>query len=170
MKNGILLAVGLLIAAVAGAQEIKKLSVDELDAYIAKSDKPLVVNFWATWCSSCVEEIPYFISTVKEKYNDQVELLLVSLDVKRYYPQTIKAFAAKKNFSVPIAWLNESNADVFCPRIDKAWGGEIPVTLMVNNNKSYRKFYDRGLTQVQFERELKTLVEPGNADGKMTNK
>src|SRR4051794_24014741 len=158
MKNWFLLTLGMVIAACAGAQEVKKISVDELDAYIAKSDKPLVVNFWATWCASCVEEIPYFISTVKEKYNDQVELLLVSLDVKRYYPQTIKAFVAKKNFSAPIAWLNETNADIFCPRIDSRWGGEIPVTLMVNNNKRYRKFYDRGLTQVQFERELKTLV------------
>jgi thiol-disulfide isomerase/thioredoxin len=159
MKKLFLFTMGILLAAFAGAQEIKKLSIDDLDAYIAKSDKPLVVNFWATWCSSCVEEIPYFISTVKEKYSNQVELLLVSLDVKRYYPATIKAFAAKKNFVAPIAWLSESNADVFCPRIDNRWGGEIPVTLMVNNNKSYRKFFDRALTQPQLEMELKTLVE-----------
>jgi thiol-disulfide isomerase/thioredoxin len=149
----------LLTGFAAGAQEIKKVNIDELQAYIAKSDKPLVVNFWATWCSSCVEEIPYFISTVKEKYQDKVELLLVSLDVKRYYPQTIKAFAEKKNFTASIAWLSESNADIFCPKIDDRWGGEIPVTLMVNNNKNYRKFYDRALTQRQLEIELQTLVE-----------
>ena len=149
----------LLTGFAAGAQEIKKVNIDELQAYIAKSDKPLVVNFWATWCSSCVEEIPYFISTVKEKYQDKVELLLVSLDVKRYYPQTIKAFAEKKNFTASIAWLSESNADIFCPKIDNRWGGEIPVTLMVNNNKNYRKFYDRALTQRQLEIELQTLIE-----------
>jgi len=159
MKKMFLFTIGVLLAALAGGQEIKKLSIDDLDAYIAQSDKPLVVNFWATWCSSCVEEIPYFISTVKEKYSNQVDLLLVSLDVKRYYPYTIKAFAAKKNFAAPIAWLNESNADVFCPRISNRWGGEIPVTLLVNNNKSYRKFIDRALTQPQLEIELKTLVE-----------
>jgi len=159
MKKLFLFAIGLSLAGLAGAQEIKKLSIDDLDAYIAKSNKPLVVNFWATWCSSCVEEIPYFISTVKEKYGTQVELLLVSLDVKRYYPATIKAFAARKNFVAPIAWLSETNADVFCPRINNRWGGEIPVTLMVNNQKSYRKFIGRALTQPQLELELKTLVE-----------
>jgi len=159
MKKLCLFAIGLLLATLAGAQEIKKLSIDDLDAYIAKSNKPLVVNFWATWCSSCVDEIPYFISTVKEKYGNQVELLLVSLDVKRYYPTTIRAFAAKKNFVAPIAWLSETNADVFCPRINNRWSGEIPVTLMVNNPKSYRKFIGRALTQPQLELELKTLVE-----------
>ncbi|MBS1565153.1 MAG: redoxin domain-containing protein, partial [Bacteroidetes bacterium] len=136
MKNLLFAAIVLCCSLPAAAQPIKKLSIDELDSYIAKSNKPLVVNFWATWCSSCVEEIPYFISTVKEKYSDQVELLLVSLDVKRYYPQTIKAFAEKRNFAAPIVWLNESNADVFCPRIDNRWGGEIPVTLFVNNGRN----------------------------------
>ena len=150
----------LLLSVTVRAQEIKKLSIDELQSYITKSDKPLVVNFWATWCSSCVEEIPYFISTVRDKYGSKVELLLVSLDVKRYYPQTIKAFAEKRNFTAPIAWLSESDADVFCPRIDNRWGGEIPVTLMVNNSKSYRRFYDRALTQLQLEQELKLLILP----------
>ena len=159
MKRPFLISIGIVLATFAGAQEIKKLSIDELSTYIARSNKPLVVNFWATWCSSCVEEIPYFISTVKEKYGDQVELLLVSLDVKRYYPAAIKAFAAKKNFVAPIAWLSETNADVFCPRIDNRWGGEIPVTLMINNNKGYRKFFNRALTQPQLEIALKTLAE-----------
>ena len=149
----------LLLGMAVQGQEVKKISIDDLQAYIDKSEKPLVVNFWATWCSSCVQEIPYFISTVKEKYGQRVELLLVSLDIKQYYPQTIKAFAAKRNFIAPIAWLSESNADIFCPKIDNRWGGEIPVTLMVNNTKKYRRFYDRALTQPQLEIELKTLTE-----------
>jgi thiol-disulfide isomerase/thioredoxin len=141
------------------AQQIKKMNADELAAYIAKTDKPLVISFWATWCGSCVEEIPYFISTIKEKYNTEIDLLLVSLDVKTYYPQKITAFVARKNFNCPIVWLNESNADVFCPKIDDQWSGAIPSTLMVNNKKGYRKFYEQGLTPFQFEKGLKALLE-----------
>ena len=70
-------------------QPIQKMKAGELSAYIAKSAKPLIVSFWATWCGSCVEEIPYFISTIKEKYGSDVELLLVSLDIKSYYPKKI---------------------------------------------------------------------------------
>ena len=140
-------------------QQIQKMKADELNAYIAKSEKPLVVSFWATWCGSCVEEIPYFISTIKEKYSGDVELLLVSLDIKSYYPKRIESFAAKKNFDVPIVWLNEPNADVFCPLIDAKWSGAIPSTLMINNKKQYRKFYETGMSPLQFERNLKEMVE-----------
>ncbi len=140
-------------------QAIPQMKAGELNAYIAKSSKPLVVSFWATWCGSCIEEIPYFISTIQEKYKDQVELVLVSLDIKSYYPKRIEAFAAKKNFNVPVVWLNEANADIFCPAIDPQWSGAIPSTLMVNNSKQYRKFYEVGMSPLQFDRNVKLLLK-----------
>ena len=137
---------------------ITKNEAGELNAYITKSEKPLIVSFWATWCASCNEEIPYFISTIREKYKGEVELLLVSLDIKSYFPAKIASFAAKRNYDASIVWLNESNADVFCPQIDPSWSGAIPSTLMVNNKKQYRKFYEAGITASQFEKDVKELV------------
>ncbi len=139
-------------------QELKKMTVNELQEYIAASKNPLVVSFWATWCASCNEELPYFISTLDKQYNNQVELLLVSLDIKSYYPQRIKAFAAGHRYTVPLVWLNESNADVFCPVIDSSWSGAIPSTLMVNNQTHYRKFYETGITPLQFNRDINLLL------------
>ena len=159
MKKYLLFFILIVAGLVACSQQIKKMNADELTAYIAKTDKPMVISFWATWCGSCVEEIPYFISTIKEKYNTEIDLLLVSLDVKTYYPQKITAFVARKSFNCPVVWLNESNADVFCPKIDNQWSGAIPSTLMVNNKKGYRKFYEQGLTPFQFEKGLKALLE-----------
>lgn len=140
------------------AQTVQKMKAGELNAYIRKSEKPIIVSFWATWCASCNEEIPYFISTVRDKYKDEVELLLVSLDIKSYFPAKIASFVAKKNYDANIVWLNESNADVFCPAIDSTWSGAIPSTLMVNNKKQYRKFYETGITPLQFDRDVKELV------------
>jgi thiol-disulfide isomerase/thioredoxin len=141
------------------SQQVHKINVDDLNAYIAKSEKPLVVSFWATWCASCNEEIPYFISTVKEKYKGEVELLLVSLDIKSYFPEKITSFASKKKYDVPIVWLNESNADIFCPKIDAKWSGAIPSTLMINNKKQYRKFYEVGMSPLQFDRNVREMLE-----------
>jgi hypothetical protein len=85
---------------------------------------------------------------------DTVELLLVSLDLPDYYPAKIESFATKQKFTAPIMWLNENNADVFCPVIDKKWSGAIPASLFVNNATGYRKFIEAQVT----EPKLKLII------------
>ena len=80
------------------SQEIKKISITELESYISNSNKPLIINFWATFCVPCVKEIPYFQSIIKDEYPGKVELLLVSLDLPSSYPSNISSFAKKKKF------------------------------------------------------------------------
>lgn len=148
----------LLLGNACAAQQVNRLNITELQAYIQKSDKPIVINFWATFCKPCVEEIPYFQTTIHDQYKGGVELLLVSLDVPDFYPLKISSFAAEKKILAPIAWLNETDADYFCPKIDIKWSGAIPCTLMVNNKKNYRKFFEDQLSSEQLEKELKALV------------
>ena len=140
------------------AQTVKKLTILELEAYIAQCDHPLIVDFWATFCVPCNKEIPCLQSTADKYHKEKVELLLVSLDLPDYYPSKIAAFAEKNNYHVPIAWLNETNADYFCPKIDKRWSGGIPSSLFINNKTHYRRFFDRQLTDLQVEKEVKDLV------------
>ena len=143
----------------AKAQTIASWKVVKLQDYISKSDSVLVINFWATFCKPCVEELPYF-QTIVEKYKDQkVKLLMVSLDLKDDYPNKIKAFAEKNKYTSQIVWLNETNADYFCPKVDKAWLGGIPSTLIVNPKTGYRKFFEQQLRSEVFEKELKKALE-----------
>ena len=140
------------------AQTIPSWKVTRLQNFIATTDSVLVINFWATFCKPCVEEIPYF-QTIVDKYKDQkVKLLLVSLDLKDEYPDKIKAFAVKNNYTRQIVWLNETNADYFCPRVDKKWMGGIPSTLIINPRTGYRKFFEQQLRQEEFEIELKKAL------------
>src|SRR3977135_3287620 len=90
------------------AQPIRKITITELDSYIRQCGHPLIVNYWATYCSPCLKEIPYLQSTV-EKYRDSgVELLLVSLDPPADHARRIAAFAKKMNIVAKLAWLDET--------------------------------------------------------------
>ena len=139
-------------------QTIASWKVTKLQDYISKSDSVLVINFWATFCKPCKEEIPYF-ETIINKYKDQkVKLLLVSLDLPDFYPKKIQDFVSKNNYTPQIVWLNETNADYFCPKVDKAWMGGIPSTLLVNPKTGYRKFFEQQMKPEEFERELKMAL------------
>ena len=159
MKAGVIIALLLVSAAHAFTQQVKKVSINEIEELIQKSDHPLIISFWATWCLPCVHEIPYFQETVKKYEDKNVELVLVSLDFRDSYPAAIESFIKKKNFHASFYWLNETNADQFCPKIDSRWDGSIPATLFVNNKTNYRKFYDRQLTPLQVEAEVRTQVK-----------
>jgi thiol-disulfide isomerase/thioredoxin len=137
---------------------IKKIKVTELQEYIAKSDHPLIVNFWATYCDPCVKEIPYFESTVARFNAEKVELILVSLDLPSYYPDRITGFTKKNGFNSSVWWLNESDADYFCPRVDTSWTGGIPCSLFINNKSHYRRFFDRQLTEPQVGPAIKAMI------------
>ncbi len=131
---------------------------DVVQHFEQKNDSIYVINFWATFCKPCVAEIPGFIK-ITDKYKDQkVKLLLVSLDLPSYYPDKIAAFATKNNFTTNIAWLEETNADYFCPMIDKSWGGSIPATIIVNSKTGYRKFFESEMKGEAFEKELKKAI------------
>ena len=139
------------------SQEIRKIKITDLEKTINESKTPLIVNFWATFCIPCIEEIPYFQKSVKKHERDGVKLLLVSLDLKEDYNK-IKSFAQKRKFTAEKVWLNETDADYFCPRIDSAWSGALPATLFVNNKTGYRKFYEEQIKEDKLEKEIMAIL------------
>src|SRR5690606_30492640 len=134
MKHIVLFFGLLLIVTIGIAQEVDKVKITELEKVISESKSSLIVNFWATFCIPCIEEIPHFQKQVKAHEKDSVKLLLVSLDLEDDYA-SVAPFTKKKKFTAPIVWLDESNADYFIPKIDSTWTGAIPAALFINNQK-----------------------------------
>jgi thiol-disulfide isomerase/thioredoxin len=166
MKKLLLIAAIFCVTATVHAQHIPKWKMAGLVKYMnQKSDTILVINFWATFCKPCVAEIPDFITITRQYKNQKVKLLLVSLDMPSFYPAKIAAFAAKNNFKTNIAWLNETNADYFCPMIDSSWSGAIPATLIVNTKTGYKKFFEAEMKGEELEEELKKAIEEVKTGG-----
>ena len=61
-------------------------------------EKPVYVNFWASWCPPCVKEMPH-IEKLYQKYGDRMNFAAVSVDEKL---SDAEAFTAKSKLTVPV--------------------------------------------------------------------
>ena len=142
------------------AQEVKAIKATELAKTIKESKTPLIINFWATFCVPCIQEIPYFQQLVQQYKSKDVSLIFVSLDLKKAYPIEVNEMAKKLKLVFPVVWLDETNADYFCPKIDTSWTGGMPSSLFVNNATGYHRFYEEQLSKEKLEKEIQAMIKP----------
>lgn len=159
MKRIFFIVIVSLIAAHTNGQEVRSVKITEVEKIIAESKTPLIINMWATWCIPCIEELPYFQEEASKHTKDGVQLLLVSLDFKESYPTGITKFMDKRRITAPVVWLDETNADYFCPKIDAKWSGAIPATLFINNKTGYRNFVEEKISHDELKKEIRSIVE-----------
>ena len=107
---------------------------EELNSYIQQnSEKPLVVNFWATWCAPCVKELPYFQKLHSENIN--VKVITVSLDFDKQVESKLKPFLKKKNYTFITTYMADKKFNNWISKVDENWSGSIPATWIINNGK-----------------------------------
>ncbi len=161
MRKGIYLTAIMLMFFIvqnSNAQSIKRVKIKDVIKMADTSTVPIVINFFATWCRPCVQELPWFESLVPNYKNKGVKLILVSLDYGDDYPKGIASFAKKAGINSEIVWLDETDPNYFCPKIDKRWEGTIPVSLIVNNKNHFRTFVNQQLPERQLKQVLDQLI------------
>lgn len=117
--------------------------------------KVVVVNFWATWCPSCREEMPA-LDALYGKYHAQgLEVIGISIDDRE---DAEKVQAAMKEYHYPVALLDAVKADGF----GRIW--HVPMTFVVDRQGVLRKngWYAESKTNVaeQLEGLIRPLVAP----------
>ncbi|CAH8293144.1 AhpC/TSA family protein [Mariniflexile fucanivorans] len=116
-----------------------------------------VINFWATWCAPCVKELPYFEKLNAEYGNENVEVLLVSLDFPHLYESKLKPFIKDNKLKSKVIALDDADMNTWIPKVDETWSGSLPATIIYKNNK--RKFFEQSFTFEALETEVKQFLK-----------
>jgi peroxiredoxin len=66
--------------------------------------KPLVINFWGTFCPPCVREMPALQSQYDKRKNQNIQIVAMNLDES---PVTVKAFLQQHNITIPVLLDND---------------------------------------------------------------
>ncbi len=90
--------------------------------------KPLVINFWATWCTPCVEEMPLIDAFFREKESKGWQVLGLAIDQPSRVRQFLSQFPV--SYTIGLAGLNGTD-------LSKMLGndvGGLPFTIVLDAN------------------------------------
>lgn len=119
-----------------------------------QNDTTYVINFWATWCSPCVAELPYFEYMNKTYKDEKVKVVLISLDSKKHIDSKLRPFIQREKLMSHVVALTDSDYNTWIDKVNPDWDGAIPVTIIYNKE-------DYEIIKGEFDNyeELNTIVK-----------
>jgi thiol-disulfide isomerase/thioredoxin len=105
--------------------------IDNKDVKLASlKGKVILLDFWATWCGPCKQEIPGYIALQKKYGADK--LAIVGMSVDQAGPDVVKAFIEKNQLNYQIVMADEA--------VQTAFGGfeAIPTTFLIDQTGQIR--------------------------------
>ena len=121
---------------------IKRLNFNQFEPYLHKNnDSIYIVNFWASWCIPCREEMPS-LEKIRVKYADKkLRILLVSLDMPSQVESRLIPFIHSNNIKSEVILLDDPNQNQWIDKVDSKWTGTIPFTQIYG--RSFRESYEQ---------------------------
>ena len=94
--------------------------------------RPLLVNFWATFCDPCRDEFPDLVKINKDYGSQSLEFFTVSLDDMSDIKTEVPKFLDLMKATMPAYLLNVSDPEPAINAVDPKWRGDLPATYLYN--------------------------------------
>lgn len=113
----------------------KVTQIDEtaLKNLLKPTGKPLLINFWATWCDPCREEFPDLVK-IGADYKDKINLITISLDDLAEINNDVPKFLGQMKAEMPAYLLKVPDEGAAIALVSKNWQGGLPFTILFDSN------------------------------------
>jgi thiol-disulfide isomerase/thioredoxin len=119
---------------------ITQIDIAGLKKAITPNGKPLLINFWATWCDPCREEFPDLVK-INEAYKGKIDFITISLDDLADIRGDVPKFLTEMKAGMPAFLLRTPDEDAAIKLVAADWSGSLPMTVLLNadGSKAYSK-------------------------------
>ena len=117
----------------ATSSEIRQIDLEGLKKLLqpaAKDARPLLVNFWATWCDPCREEFPDLVKIDADYRAKTLNFVTVSLDDVSEIGTEVPKFLKEMKATMPTVLLNVPDPEPAIKSVDATWTGQLPATFL----------------------------------------
>lgn len=143
------------------SQILKEMNYKQLEPYLHNyNDTTYVINFWATWCKPCIEELPVFLKLANNLKTKKIKFIFVSLDFPKQIETSLIPFIQKQKIKEQVILLNDTNSNYWIEKVDSSWSGAIPATLIYKGKK--KVFREATLTETELLTIINTLKNEKN--------
>ncbi len=115
--------------AAASVPNVTQIDIEGLKALIKPKGKPLLINFWATWCDPCREEFPDLVK-IDNAYKGKIDLVTVSLDDLADIKTLVPKFLTEVKAEMPAYLLKTADESAAITMVAKDWSGNLPLTIL----------------------------------------
>ncbi|MGI8787471.1 MAG: redoxin family protein [Pyrinomonadaceae bacterium] len=111
--------------------KVTQIDAAGLKKLLVPNGKPLLVNFWATWCVPCQEEYPDLVK-INNEYKGKIDFITVSLDDLVEITRDVPKFLAETKAEMPAYLLKTPDEEAAIAEVSKDWQGGLPFTIFYN--------------------------------------
>lgn len=140
-------------------QRVERMKFGQMQQRIHDTrDSLLVLNFWATWCKPCVEELPYFDSAALRHPDLPLKMVLVNLDFNSRVASLVEPFVSKQRIRSAVWHVDDTDANSWINQLDSAWSGAIPATALFWSGRKL-VFHEGPLKQDELDRMIRVSAK-----------
>jgi len=160
MKNIIMICIIALAVPINFAQnrvpniKLKKLNGKSVMLYNYLKEGPVLINFWATWCSPCKKEMVYLDQFEKEYKDKGLSILAVSTDSQKSLSQ-VRSYIRSKKYTFPV--FQDPNSQTF----KKLNGNIMPTNILIDKDGKilWRHYGYLPGDEIGMEKEIRSALK-----------